>query len=75
MHYKNSREAKNGDRVVQVVNGQAIGILHSVNAGCDTCNGRIAATTQSDPYVNIKDCLHADDIAAASIPDSSAPVT
>ncbi len=73
MHYKNGREAKAGDRVVQVVHGTVSGILHSVNPGCDTCNGRIAQTTPSDPYVNINDCLHIDDVAAAIIPDSSKP--
>lgn len=73
MHYKNGREAKDGDRVVVVVQGTIpmSGILHSTNPGSDTCNGRIAPTSPSDMYVTIKDCLHLDDIAAASIPDST----
>jgi hypothetical protein len=71
MHYKNGRPAQSGDKVVNVTNGNAIvGILHSVNAQTTTCNGRIAAITPNDPYVNIGDCLHADDVgaAAAAIP-------
>ncbi len=72
MHYKNGREAKAGDRVVQVVNGYSAGILHSVQPGSDSCNGRIATPGYNDPYVSIKDCLHVDDIAATTIiPDST----
>lgn len=68
MHYKNGREAKEGDKVVSPY---GMGILHSVSAQSETCNGRIAAITPNDPYVNIKDCLHMDDINAAEIPDST----
>ncbi|MFZ3043884.1 MAG: hypothetical protein WA058_02120 [Minisyncoccia bacterium] len=72
MHYKNGREAKEGDKVVCIGGGMIVtGILHSVNAQSDTCNGRLAPTSQSDPYVNIKDCLHIDDVAAAEIPDTT----
>jgi argonaute-like protein implicated in RNA metabolism and viral defense len=72
MHYKNGREAKSGDKVVSLANGNLVsGILHSVNAESTTCNGRVAVTTQNDPYVNIKDCLHVDDVVAADVPDSS----
>jgi hypothetical protein len=73
MHYKNGRAAKAGDRVIQVVGGTAAGISHTTNPGSDTCNGRVAQVTPNDPYVNIKDCLHVDDVAAATIPDSSKP--
>lgn len=73
MHYKNGREAKAGDKVVNLTQGIG-GILHSTNAQSTTCNGRIAQTSTSDPYVNINECLHVDDIAAANIPDSSKPV-
>jgi len=72
MHYKNGREAKAGDKVVNLPTGQA-GVLHSVNAGSTSCNGRLAQTTTNDPYVTIGECLHMDDIAAANIPDSSKP--
>ena len=70
MHYKNGREAKSGDRVISLINGQS-GILHSTNAQSDCCNGRLAEISQNDPYVNIKDCLHLDDVAAATVPDTS----
>ena len=74
MHYKNGREAKPGDMVVNF-NGTTTqsGILHSLVAGSDCCNGRLALPTASDPYINIKDCLHVDDIAAAAVPDTTKP--
>jgi hypothetical protein len=65
MHYRNGREAKNGDKVVQLgYDGsiQGVGILHSAVAGNDYCNGAVA------PIINtsacLVDCLHADDVAA-----------
>lgn len=70
MHYKNGRVAKAGDRVINLSYGFT-GVLHSVNAGSTTCNGRLAAITQNDPYVTIGECLHIDDVAAAQIPDAS----
>jgi hypothetical protein len=46
MHYKNGREAKNGDRVVYFAwNGPVIGILHDAVAGNDTCNGSLTVLT------------------------------
>jgi len=72
MHYKNGREAKPGDKVVNLPSGQ-VGILHSVNAGSTTCNGRLAQASQNDAYVTVGECLHMNDIAAANIPDSSKP--
>lgn len=74
MHYKNGREAKNGDKVVLIseYGGTPVaGILYDAVAGNDTCNGRIAVTTQSDPCPNLKEVLHADDIKAATVPDST----
>ena len=75
MHYKNGREAKNGDKVILIPSyGPPVsGILYDAKPGNDYCNGRIAVTTSSDPTPNLKEVLHADDVAAASIPDSSAP--
>jgi hypothetical protein len=71
MHYKNGREAKAGDPVMVTTPGSRVaGILYDINAGSDTCNGRVAPMKPSDPYVNIKDCLHFDDVSAATIPDS-----
>ncbi len=73
MHYKNGREAKNGDKVVLIPSyGPPVaGILYDATQGNDYCNGKIAITTTTDPCPNLKECLHADDIATANIPDSS----
>lgn len=70
MHYKNGREAKAGDKVINLPTGLS-GVLHSTNAGSQTCNGRIAAISQNDPWVTIGECLHVEDISAAEIPDST----
>ncbi len=72
MHYKNGRLAQQGDKVYTPY---GVGILHSVNTLGTTCNGRIAVPTQNDPYITLSECLHVDDIQAASIPDTTkAPV-
>lgn len=75
MHYKNGREAKNGDKVILLPNGYrkaaVAGILYDATAGNNDCNGRIAVTTANDPMPDLKEVLHADDVAAATIPDSS----
>lgn len=65
MHYKNGREAKAGDKIVCIDNGQVVtGIIHSLQAEAKTCNGRVAATTQSDAYVTVGKCMHVDDVLA-----------
>jgi len=80
MHYKNGREAKNGDRVVLIPSWggvPTVGILYDAVAGNDHCNGRLAPVSQDDPCPDLKDCIHFDDLVAAlpaSIPDSSLPV-
>jgi hypothetical protein len=80
MHYKNGREAKNGDKVVLFPSYGApvVGILYDAVAGNDYCNGRIAPTSPNDPCPNLKECLHFDDVtvalAAAGVPDTSKPV-
>jgi hypothetical protein len=65
MHYRNGREAKNGDKVVLIPSyGSQLpiaGILYDATAGNDHCNGRLAIITPSDPCPNLKECLHADD--------------
>lgn len=75
MHYKNGREAKNGDKVVFIssYNPPVAGILYDAVAGNDHCNGRIAPTSPSDPMPDLKEVLHVDDVKAATIPDSTAP--
>lgn len=69
MHYKNGREAHNGDKVALIPttsNGVlVVGILYNATAGNDYCNGRIALINQSDPFPNLKECLHLDDVLAA----------
>lgn len=67
MHYKNGREAKNGDRVMLVPSygPPVVGILYDAVAGNDTCNGRLAAPSPSDPMPNLAECLHLDDVKAA----------
>jgi hypothetical protein len=63
MHYKNGREAKNGDKVMLLptYGPPVIGILYDAAAGNDSCNGRLAATHQNDPMPNLAECLHLDD--------------
>lgn len=69
MHYRNGREAKNGDKIVSIggygsgVNINAIGILFDAKPGSSHCNGSIASTI-GGPVVGacLCDCLHADDL-------------
>jgi hypothetical protein len=66
MHYRNGREAKNGDKIVQL-NGdkiEAFGVLHSATPGNDYCNGNIAPVQHSQATACMCDCLHIDDLAA-----------
>lgn len=66
MHYKNGREAKNGDKVALITDyGAAIGILYDATAGNDYCNGKIAVIAPNDPCPNLKECLHIDDVRLA----------
>jgi hypothetical protein len=66
MHYRNGREAKNGDKVVSLGmdNSQVIcfGVLHSATPGNDYCNGSIAPITNNTGAC-LCDCLHVDDVA------------
>jgi hypothetical protein len=66
MHYRNGREAKNGDKIVQLEGGKvvAFGVLHSATAGNDYCNGNIALIQNPQQYACIVDCLHVDDVAS-----------
>lgn len=65
MHYRNGREAKNGDEIVQIENGKikAVGVLHSAQPGNDYCNGGIAPITIMPTGACLVDCIHADDLA------------
>ena len=65
MHYRNGREAKNGDKIVKLEGGEvvAFGVLHSATPGNDYCNGNIAVIQSSNDYACMVDCLHVDDVA------------
>lgn len=66
MHYRNGREAKNGDKVIQLNSEGKItsfGLLHNATPGNDYCNGNIAIIQSITEGACMVDCLHADDIA------------
>lgn len=69
MHYRNGREAKNGDKVVQLggygrgATVTAVGVLHSAKPGNDHCNGNIAPIQNATETACLCDCLHVDDLA------------
>lgn len=65
MHYRNGREAKNGDKIIKLEGGKivAFGVLHDATPGNDYCNGHIAICQQTDDYACMCDCLHIDDVA------------
>jgi hypothetical protein len=67
MHYKNGREAKNGDKILNLSSGRS-GILHSAQANSSTCNGRMAQISDNDAYITIGECVHIDDVASAFTP-------
>ncbi len=67
MHYRNGREAKNGDRIVQLLGGKIVasGVLIDAVPGNDYCNGYIASII-GGPVITacLCDCLHIEDVAA-----------
>ncbi len=67
MHYRNGREAKNGDIIIQLgmTDSQvtSFGVLHGVTPGNDYCNGQIAPIVHNCGAC-LCDCLHIDDLAA-----------
>lgn len=67
MHYKNGREAKNGDKVVQfpTFGAPVIGLLYDATVGNDHCNGKLATMSLNDRCPDLKECLHLDDVLAA----------
>lgn len=68
MHYRNGREAKNGDKVIKLSDWptpatiSCFGVLHSAAPGNDYCNGSIAPIS-GDTGACICDMLHVDDVA------------
>lgn len=67
MHYRNGREAKNGDEVVSIgISGgkvNAVGVLYGATPDNDYCNGYIAPTQFPQTVACLCDCLHVDDLA------------
>jgi len=74
MHYRNGREAKNGDKIIQLgsfwvdgkqIDGQVVsfGVLYNATPGNDYCNGNIAPIN-TNTGACMCDCLHLDDLAA-----------
>ncbi len=72
MHYRNGREAKNGDTIVQIggyggdgmARVSAVGVLYDATPGNDHCNGRIAPIQSTSTSACLCDCLHVDDLAS-----------
>lgn len=68
MHYRNGREAKNGDTIISLgYDGgkiTALGILHNATPGKDYCNGGIVPIHTGIASAYMCDCLHIDDVAA-----------
>lgn len=65
MHYRNGREAKNGDKLIQIDsegNITAFGILYDAIPGNDYCNGSIAIAQPIQACACMCDCLHVDDL-------------
>ena len=67
MHYRNGREAKNGDRVIKMSSSGpqivSFGILYDATPGNNYCNGNIAPI-MNDTGACICDMLHVEDVLA-----------
>ena len=69
MHYRNGREAKNGDKIIQIAGyGEgsqisAVGVLYDAKPGNDYCNGNMAPIQNPITNACLCDCLHVDDLA------------
>lgn len=67
MHYRNGREAKNGDKIVQLGMMDAtikqVGVLYDATPGNDYCNGMIAPIQEVRSGACMCDCLHLYDVA------------
>ena len=67
MHYRNGREAKNGDTIISIAGYgdnkiNALGVLYNATPGNDFCNGSIAPIQQTREGACMCDCLHVDDV-------------
>lgn len=70
MHYKNGREAHNGDKIVHFPTHGGVptgGILYDAVPGNNFCNGKVATISPNDWSRNLRECLHADDVVAAVV--------
>lgn len=74
MHYRNGREAKNGDVIVSITHSGGYstrvvlrtGVLFDAVAGNDYCNGTLVPLTGGAPEgACLADCLHIEDVLAA----------
>lgn len=69
MHYRNGREAKNGDIIIQIggygssAQVNSVGVLYDAKPGNDYCNGSIAPIQNPITNACLCDCLHVDDLA------------
>lgn len=66
MHYRNGREAKNGDKIIRINHEgkvEAVGVLHGAIPGNDYCNGAIAPIQNGVESACLVDCIHLDDLA------------
>lgn len=78
MHYKNGREAKNGDKVVCWTGGSqapVVGVLYDAQPGNDYCNGKLAPMLPSDPMPCLNQCLHLEDVEALLVIGAAALAT
>jgi hypothetical protein len=69
MKYRNGREAKNGDKIVQLNSSSggeiiAVGVLRGASLGSDDCDGSIVPIQGAASGACLCDCLHLDDVAA-----------
>lgn len=67
MHYRNGREAHNGDKVIQLsLDGKitSFGVLHDATPGNDYCNGQLAPLQPGVVGACMCDCLHLEDVQA-----------
>lgn len=66
MHYRNGREAKNGDIALKIENGKivAVGAIYGAIPGNDYCNGYLAPVQQTKELACMVDLLHVDDVMA-----------
>jgi len=70
MHYKNGREAKDGDAVVyKDYDRVVVGTLHTLHPTAKSCNGTLTRVTfggTHDQAVNVQDAFHAEDALQAA---------